>query len=207
MSTHAAQRRRARSRVRARRRTAGAVLGLALLILLGAAVLPSLKHAARELTLPMRHEEIIREQAREKGVPADLIAGVIYAESKFSDQTSHAGARGLMQVTPATARAIALRTGGTAFREDDLSDPDVNIRYGTWYLRNLLDRYGENVMLALAAYNAGQGNVDQWIAREQQAGRSLTIDAIPFAETRAYVQRVLDAREDYRRTYARELGL
>jgi soluble lytic murein transglycosylase len=172
-----------------------------------AALMPTVKDAARELTLPLRHEDIIRQQAEEKNLPADLIAGVIYAESKFADQTSHAGARGLMQVTPETAQAIATRTGGSAFHEDDLSDPEVNIRYGSWYLRHLLDHYGENVVFALAAYNAGQGNVDRWIAEAQAEDRRLSVSSIPFEETRNYIQRVLDARADYRSHYGRELGL
>ncbi|MBX5440185.1 MAG: lytic transglycosylase domain-containing protein [Solirubrobacteraceae bacterium] len=207
MSVHAAHRRRARSRARGRRRlllaAVLAVAGLALVV----ALLPTMRNAAQELTLPLRHEDIIRQQAREKNLPPDLIAGVIYAESRFSDQTSHAGARGLMQITPETAEAIAARTGGVAFVQDDLSDPQINIAYGSWYLRHMLDRYGDNVELALAAYNAGQGNVDRWIAEAAAAGRRLTVDDIPFPETRAYVQRVLEARDDYRRAYPDELGL
>ena len=207
MSVHAAHRRRARSRARGRRRlllsAVLAVAGLALVV----ALLPTMRDAAQELTLPLRHEDIIRQQAREKNLPPDLIAGVIYAESRFSDQTSHAGARGLMQITPETAEAIAARTGGVAFVQDDLSDPQINIAYGSWYLRHMLDRYGDNVELALAAYNAGQGNVDRWIAEAAAAGRRLTVDDIPFPETRAYVQRVLEARDDYRRAYPDELGL
>ncbi len=161
----------------------------------------------QELTLPLRHEDIVVQQAKDKNVPADLIAGVIYAESRFSDQTSHAGARGLMQITPDTAQAIATRTGGVNFRQEDLADPQINISYGTWYLRNLLDRYGENVVLALAAYNAGQGNVDKWIAEAEAKGEPLSIETIPFSETRAYVRTVLEARGDYRAKYHDELGL
>ncbi|HWV88354.1 MAG TPA: lytic transglycosylase domain-containing protein [Capillimicrobium sp.] len=207
MSAHAAQRRRSRGRARGRRRLVLAAVLAAAGVALAAALLPTLKDAAQELTLPLRHEDIIRQQAREKNLPPDLIAGVIYAESRFSDQTSHAGARGLMQITPDTAQAIATRTGGVAFVQEDLADPQINISYGSWYLRHMLDRYGENVELALAAYNAGQGNVDRWIAEAQAEGRELKVADIPFAETRAYVERVLDARADYRESYAAELGL
>ncbi|MGZ5323116.1 MAG: lytic transglycosylase domain-containing protein, partial [Solirubrobacterales bacterium] len=94
----------------------------------------------REVTLPLRHEDIIRQQSEEKGVPPDLIAAVIYAESRFRDQESHAGARGLMQVTPETAEFIERDSGGSTFEADDLSDPDINIRYGTYYLRYLIQR-------------------------------------------------------------------
>ncbi len=154
----------------------------------------------QELSLPLRHEDIIRQQASEKGVDASLIAAVIYAESRFRDQTSHAGARGLMQVTPATAGEIEKLSGGTTFRIVDLADPDINIRYGTFYLRELLDRYHDNTVAALAAYNAGPTQVDSW------GGSTLTLGEIPLDETRGYVAEVLDKRRAYRHEYAQELG-
>jgi soluble lytic murein transglycosylase len=156
--------------------------------------------AIQELTLPLHHEDIIRQQAAEKGVDAALIAAVIYSESKFSDQTSGAGARGLMQITPETAKEIERHSGGTTFELSDLSDPEINIRYGTYVLRELLDRYEGDEVAALAAYNAGPGNVDKW------GGSGLSLDAIPFPETRAYVAEVLEKRKAYRDKYAKELG-
>ena len=134
-------------------------------------------------------------------MPADLIAAVIHNESRFRDQTSHAGARGLMQITPGTARVIENLSGGQTFKFDDLSDPDINIRYGTFYLRYLIDKFGENVVAALAAYNAGETNVVAW------GGSSLQLDDIPFPETRGYVEDVLDKRVEYARHYRHELGL
>ncbi len=154
----------------------------------------------QELTLPLRHEDIIRQQAKEKDVDASLIAAVIYAESRFRDQTSHAGARGLMQITPATANEIERLSGGTTFKLEDLADPDINIRYGTFYLRELLDLYEQNEVAALAAYNAGPTRVGEW------GGAELTLDAIPLDETRGYVADVLDKRHDYRDEYGEELG-
>jgi soluble lytic murein transglycosylase len=153
----------------------------------------------QELTLPLRHEDIIRQQAREKHVDAALIAAVIYSESKFDDQTSSAGARGLMQITPTAAREIERHSGGTTFELGDLSDPEINIRYGTFLLRELLDRYDDDVA-ALAAYNAGPANVDRW------GGSDVTVEDIPFPETRAYVEDVLDKQRAYRQKYATELG-
>ena len=120
--------------------------------------------AVRELTLPLRHDDIIRQQAAEKDLDPALIAAVIYEESRFRDQTSHAGARGLMQITPETADAIAKHSGGTRFKQEDLAAPQINISYGAYYLRLLLDHYGGNETLAIAAYNAGMGNVDRWVA-------------------------------------------
>jgi soluble lytic murein transglycosylase len=169
---------------------------------------PLFTDAVTELTtLPLRHEDAIRAQAHDKRLDPSLIAGVIYAESKFSDATSSAGALGLMQLMPQTAHFIAARSGGTAFTTEDLSTPHINIAYGSWYLRYLLDRYGGDEVLALAAYNGGMGNVDRWVAEAGARGERLEVADIPFPETQAYVGRVLDARRDYRRTYADELGL
>jgi soluble lytic murein transglycosylase len=169
---------------------AGAVLGL----------FGPVDKAIQELTLPLHHEDVIRQQASEKGVDAALIAAVIYSESKFSDQTSSAGARGLMQITPAAAKEIERLSGGTTFKLEDLSDPEINIRYGTFLLRELLDRYNGDEVAALAAYNAGPGNADKW------GGSEMSVGDIPFPETRAYVEEVLDKRAAYREKYARELG-
>ncbi len=163
--------------------------------------------ALREVTLPLRHEDIIRQQAEEKNLDPALIAAVIYAESRFrEDQESTAGARGLMQVTPATALAIADASGGTSFEVGDLDDPQINISYGSYHLRDLLDQYDGNLIAALAAYNAGSGNVDRW------GGALLQIGDIPaesggFGETRAYVELVLEKRAQYRDNYAEDLGL
>jgi soluble lytic murein transglycosylase len=156
--------------------------------------------AIQELTLPLRHEDIIRQQAAEKEVDAALIAAVIYSESKFSDATSSAGARGLMQITPEAANEIERLSGGTSFRIDDLSDPEINIRYGTFFLRELLDRFGGDEAAALAAYNAGPSNAEEW------GGSDLNVSDIPFPETRAYVEEVLDKRNAYRDKYGQELG-
>ena len=153
------------------------------------------------VTLPLNHEDIIRQQAREKDVPADLIAAVIYSESRFRDQTSSAGARGLMQITPQTAQIIEQKSGGSTFTLEDLSDPDVNIRYGTFYLHYLLERFGGNEIAAIAAYNAGETVVEGW------GGANLTESDIQFDETRHYVDSVLSKRADYRRSYRSELGL
>jgi soluble lytic murein transglycosylase len=168
----------------------------------------------KELTLPLRHDDIIREEAGDEDIarlqsgdialpeadPA-LLAAVIYAESRFVDQTSSAGARGLMQITPDTADTIEALSGGETFEYEDLADPDLNIRYGSFYLRYLLHRYEGNVVAALAAYNAGEGHSDEW------GGASLEVEDIQFPETVDYVNEVLDKQEAYRKKYADELGL
>jgi peptidoglycan lytic transglycosylase len=184
----------------------GAVAVAATVIILTTA--PFVDKAVHEVTLPLRHDDIIRQQARDKGLDPALIAAVIYTESRFRDQTSNAGAKGLMQLMPSTADYIARKSGGTAFKQGDLATPQVNISYGSWYLRYLLEKYGGNTILALAAYNAGEGKVDGWWRDAAARGERFRIAAhIPFPETRSYVTHVLQTRRDYRREYARELGL
>ena len=150
---------------------------------------------------PLRYEAIIREHARNYDLPPALVAAVIYTESKFDPSTrSRAGAIGLMQLLPATAVGIATRTGGGRFTPNDLFDPEINVRYGCWYLRNLRRRYRARpnaADLALAAYNAGQANVDRWLA-QTPAGAPVTIR---FAETRAYLHRVHDLEGVYAKAY------
>ena len=149
------------------------------------------------LWYPLRYEQIVRGHARNYNLDPALLAAVIYQESKFkADARSKSGAIGLMQLLPATAKGIALHTGGTRFRVDDLYDPELNVRYGSWYLRHLIDKYGDE-RTALAAYNAGQDNVDRWRA----AGRG-----VAFSETRAYVDRVEELKKIYRDAYGGRLG-
>ena len=150
------------------------------------------------LWYPLRYEQIVRGHARNYDLDPALLAAVIYQESKFkADAHSKSGAIGLMQLLPETAHGIAVHTGGTRFRTADLYDPELNVRYGAWYLRHLLDKYGSE-QLALAAYNAGQANVDGWRA----AGKG-----IEFPETRDYVDSVLELRDIYADAYRSELGL
>jgi soluble lytic murein transglycosylase len=150
------------------------------------------------LWYPLRYSTIVRVHANENHIDPALLAAVIDAESKF-DPSAHssAGAVGLMQLTPSTAKGIAQYTGGTRFRVSDLTDPDINVRYGAWYLRHLLDRYHEDERLALAAYNAGEDNVDRWLQAHE---------GIQFSETRAYVARVERLKKIYRRSYPTQLG-
>jgi soluble lytic murein transglycosylase len=138
---------------------------------------------------PLRYSEYVRVHARENGLDPALLAAVIYQESKFNaDAQSSAGAIGLMQLTPRTAHGIAVRTGGSRFRTGDLLDPEINIRYGAWYLGHLEQKYGGNERLALAAYNAGQGNVDRWLA---------STHTTTFPETRAYVDHIEHLKHVY----------
>ena len=197
----AADRKRRGSRNRRRLVSIGLVCVIGLALGYGVANREQLGETIREVTLPLRHEDIIRKEAEEHDIPPDLIAAMIYVESRFRDQTSQAGARGLMQITPGTAEIIEELSGGSTFRLEDLSDPDVNIAYGSFYLRHLLDKFEGNEVAALAAYNGGETNVAEW------GGADLEQGDIAFPETRSYVEEVLEKRDDYRRHYGDELGI
>jgi peptidoglycan lytic transglycosylase len=148
------------------------------------------------LRYPLHYARDVRAQARRNHLDPALLAAVIYQESRFrSDARSSAGAIGLMQLTPSTARGIASRTGGSRFATRDLYDPEINIRYGAWYLASLFGKYRAE-QVVLAAYNAGQGNVDRWRARGV---------SIQFPETAEYVKRVEHLERVYRRAWADEL--
>jgi soluble lytic murein transglycosylase len=193
------------TKVRRRRVFAAAlVAALAVIVIMAVRVGP---HAVQELTLPLRHEDIIRQQAAEKNLDPALIAAVIYQESKFRDRTSSAGAKGYMQLLPGTAEFIAHKSGGTRFELQDLGTPQINIAYGSWYLRYLIERYNGNKTLAVAAYNAGEDNVDKWVTAAGGPDRFDATRDIPFPETRAYVQGVFSKRDAYAQHYAKELGL
>ncbi len=149
------------------------------------------------LWYPLHYSTNVRVYAQQDHLDPALLAAVIESESKFNaDARSSAGAIGLMQLTPSTAKGIAQYTGGSRFRVSDLTDPDINIRYGAWYLGHLMTKYG-NERLALAAYNAGQQNVDTWLKAHE---------GIQFSETRDYVAKVERLQKIYRRAYASQLG-
>jgi soluble lytic murein transglycosylase len=158
---------------------------------------------------PLRYPAIVRGHAKQYDIDPALLAAVIYSESRFRPHVRSAqGAIGLMQLLPSTASGIATRTGGTAFVASDLDDPEINVRYGAWYLRHLRRHYmglPDATTLALAAYNAGMANVDSWVA-QTKPGQPLQIPQA-FAETRHYLNGIEHARSVYQRLYPTELGL
>ena len=184
----------------------GRVLGLLLigLVALGAVgvyVVRAEPDWYLRMRYPLRYETIVRAHADNYGLDPSLLAAVIYTESKFDPEAkSPAGAVGLMQLLPETAQGIADHTGGGDYRPSDLYDPELNIRYGAWYLARMARKYRDHPQsldLALAAYNAGQGNVDRWVA-DTPAGAPVRI---PFRETRDYVDRVHRLQALYQRAY------
>jgi soluble lytic murein transglycosylase len=184
--------------------TIAAIVVAVLLVSIAASVV---HQAASNVALPLSDASIIREQAAQKKLDPALIAAVIYAETKFDPRPSPAGAQGLMQILPTTAYYLAHLSGGTRFTASDLATPSINLAYGSYYLRYLLDHYDGDEMLAVAAYNAGLTNVDEWVAHAHAQGTQLSPESIPFPETREYVRRVLAAQIEYRATYPRQLGI
>jgi len=165
---------------------------------------PWMPSTVGRLGYPLHYVADIRAAAQRNNLDPALVAAVIYVESHFDQSVqSRSGAVGLMQVMPATAQEIARKSGGTTFVTSDLDTPRINILYGCFYLRRLLDQYKGSIVDTLAAYNAGAGNVDQWVAAK---GHSLRAADIPFGETRTYVERVLKLRAVYRHIYGAQLG-
>lgn len=190
----------------ARRRRYTALGVLAALAVIVIVLLPVARRVIDHFTLPLQYSSIIRTQAAEKHLDPALIAAVIYSETRFRPRTSPTGAEGLMQIEPATAEFLAKRSGATSFTVADLSHPQVNIAYGSYYLRYLLNHYHDNLVMALAAYNGGQTNVDAWVSSVQRNGGLFTTADIPLAQTRLYVTEVLSKQKAYRSKYAGALG-
>ena len=140
--------------------------------------------------------------AETNDVPPSLVASVIMHESKFSENVhSPRGAIGLMQLMPETAEWIAGQLGETDFSLQMLHEPEMNIRYGTWYLALLEQEFEGNLALALAAYNAGRGVVHEWMEENDWSSDFEDISAIPYPETRIYVERVLKDKKHYETLY------
>lgn len=148
---------------------------------------------------PLKYGDLIDEYAEERKLDPNLVRGLILQESYYDRRArSRVGATGLMQLMPPTAKEHARRMG-IRFAVSRLEDPEVNIRLGTYHLRMLVDLFRGNTYLAVAAYNAGQGNVSKW--RRAAPGKPLDemLESIPFPETRNYVKRVTMLRSSYER--------
>jgi soluble lytic murein transglycosylase-like protein len=157
-----------------------------------------------KILFPLEHADLLRAAASRQGLDAALVAALIRQESSFDDGAiSRAGARGLMQLMPATARLVARKIKLPYRRADLIEDPSYNMTLGRAYLGQLLDEFEGSTALALAAYNAGPHRVARWIAafgdpRRPEVDPVDWIERIPFSETRNYVQRVLESQVVYR---------
>ena len=195
---------------RPRRRRAAWLVGL-LVVLAAAGVAWYQVHQQMpgwyaRLWYPLEHEETVRREAARNDLDPALVAAVIDTESGFvADSRSGKGAVGLMQVQPDTAQFIAGLPRRPSPSPVRLGEPDVNIAYGTRFLRYLVDRYG-SVDLALVAYNGGPANLGRWLEEAQARGEALRVpDDVPFGETRGFVTKVRDATAIYRRAYGDRL--
>lgn len=151
-----------------------------------------------DIVYPMEYDSYIVKYSKEYNLDPSLVSAVIYAESRFnSDSISRAGARGLMQIMPATGRTISERIGDSNFSVDKLLDPETNIRYGCWYLNYLFGNYPDNQNAVLAGYNGGGAVGDRYLV-SRDAG-------IP-AETSGYIRTVNSAQETYRQLYGDKLN-
>ncbi len=188
------------------------LLVLVLLCAAGAAALatverwyqPWMPASVGRLGFPLEHVAAVRAGAERNRLDPALVAAVIYTESGFDQHVrSSQGAVGLMQVLPSTAREIARQSGGAAFAVSDLATPRINVLYGCFYLRRLLDRFEGSLVEALAAYNAGAARVEGW---RTAAGGQLAVADIPYEETRSYVEQVLHLRAIYAHVYGSRLA-
>ena len=153
----------------------------------------------RSALYPMEYRDVIFACSHEYRVPGSLVCAVIRRESRFrSNAASDAGAYGLMQLTEPTFRELSRELGLSA--NEDIMSPYQNVRCGTYYLRYLYDRYGDWETV-LAAYNAGLGNVDRWLADQRYSEDGRTLHTIPYGETAAYVQDVMKIKEMYHKIY------
>lgn len=165
--------------------------------LTGILIIISLPHIWADLVYPLRYEAEISQAATEFNLPPPLIAGVIYTESHFNPNAlSPVGARGLMQIMPATGAGIAASLGESDYSHDKLYDPKINIRYGSYYLRSLLDRYSNDLDVVLVAYNGGSS-----VANRYQLSRATTIPL----ETSGFIGKVKRARDAYEKIYGSTL--
>lgn len=184
------------------RRSVKTLLLLVILFLVGACILRASHGAFMRAAYPLGYNEIVEEEARTQGVDPALVYAVMKAESNFDpDATSHAGARGLMQITPDTFDWLQTKLReGVAYTPDDLYTPRVNIRYGCKFLQILQDKYSAPIT-ALSAYNAGIGTVNSWLQNPDVSQDGVTLDRIPYPETERYVTAVLRNYQRYREIY------
>lgn len=181
------------------------LIEMAIVLAGGVLLLLFLLKTGTELTVPYAQDSLIDRYAQKNQVDKALVAAVIYQESRYKpDAVSQSGATGLMQLMPDTARWIAGKINQTYSREK-LKDPEYNIGMGTYYLAYLSDKYDGDVKLTLAAYNAGPGNVDDWLTNKKYAtAGKLTL--IPFTETRNYVENVLRMQKVYQKMFSKQTG-
>lgn len=184
-----------------RKRTFGILFRLSLVVLamLGCMVLA--RNFLNRILYPIKHRELIVRYAAENNLPPELVCGVIYTESRFRENAvSYANAKGLMQITEDTFEWAAWRMKDETTSYENIFDPETNIRYGCYILRLLKEEFGSDEV-ALAAYNAGWGNVKKWLADPRYSHNGIDIHNIPFTDTNRYIPDVKKAERIYQKLY------
>lgn len=178
------------------------LLLLVTVVLICTGVISNLRNHIEKQIYPLEYKQEILLASSTYDFSPEFICAVIHTESKFrADAQSSAGAMGLMQLMPETFMEIALRRGENR-QESDLLTPEINIDYGVYYLRYLMDTYGyEDIYTACAAYNAGLSNVNEWLKNEEYSYDGKTLHTIPYKETANYVSRIKTAQDMYRSLY------
>lgn len=162
------------------------VLRLLCLILI---VLMAINHKAiLKSIFPLKYNNLVYKYSKQYNIDSMLVFAVIKAESNFNENAvSKKGAVGLMQITPKTGEYIADLMNDKTYKNEKLFEPEMNIKYGCFYLKRMINQYDGNIELALMAYNAGSTNVNRWI---QMFGKDFDVDLIPFNETKNYVKKI-----------------
>ena len=191
------------------RRSVKTILLLIVLVVIGAAVLRLGHDYFMRTAYPLGYREIVEEEARTQGVDPALVYAVMKAESNFDpDATSHAGARGLMQITDETFLWIKSKIApGEEITFDDLFDPAVNIRFGTYLLATCLARYDGDFSTAAAAYHSGMGLVDSLLQKAEYSADGKTLTAFPYEQMNLYVHKVNKNYQKYLALYAQDEGV
>jgi soluble lytic murein transglycosylase len=163
------------------------------------ASIQSIPLAYWHILFPAPYWNTIKAESAKNNLDPYLVASLIRQESEFNPSViSYANAWGLMQLLPSTGKSLARQEGMTHFQTFQLLDPETNIRLGTRYLRQTLDRFGGVPEYALAAYNAGESRVEDWQSAGPYSGIDEFVESIPFTQTRDYVQAILRNIEIYR---------
>lgn len=188
-----------RERRRKRRKVFRIILLLFTVIL---ATLFIKKDNIKRMKYSIEYDNYVQKYAEENNLEPLFVHSVIFAESNHNaDAVSNRGAVGLMQIMPETGYWISAKMGIKDFSEEDLKDPEENIKMGTWLLKYLMDEFNENEKSALAAYNAGIGNVQNWLKNYEYSSDGQNLDTIPFKETEEYVEKIRNAYENYKALY------
>lgn len=150
------------------------------------------------------YSEYVNKYAEEYNIDSMWIYAIIKVESNFNkDATSNSGAKGLMQLMDSTAVEMAKKVGIKDFNSEMLFEPEINIQLGTKYFEELLTKYNENYYLAIAAYNGGIGNVDEWLSSGIISSNGSDIENIPYKETNMYVRKTINSYSRYTKLYSK----